>query len=134
MTIVALQTLTADFDTQARMDFGPFIHRSGRAFLYYLEVLDLADAAPRTYLNVNTRFANGGDNIRSPLICKFFPTQTKMGFLLKVPRIRDTNNQQILVQCGPKEFFPNSTVQRQMQVQLSWEDDTEYRLDDSWPN
>lgn len=134
MAIVLLDTQTFDFTTGDRVDFGPFIHREDRAFMYFLEATNLTVPSPQSYLVVNSRFANSGDNVRSPMICKFFPTQTKMGFLLKVPRIRDTNNQQVLIQCLPKKFYPNAVGQDIMDISLFWEDDQEYSLDDGFPN
>lgn len=133
MAIVLLDTQTASFKTRARLDFGPFIHRRDRAFLYYLQMITPNAVLDGAYFNVNSRFANGGDNIRSPLICKFFPTTTKMGFLVKVPRIRDTNNQQILIQVAPKEFFRKADTTPEVEISLFWEDDQDYRLDDNFP-
>lgn len=133
MAIVLLGTQTANLKTRDRLDFGPFTHRQDRAFLYYLEMVTPNAQLEGVYFNVNSRFANSGDNIRSPLICKFFPTATKMGFMVKVPRIRDTNNQQILIQVSPKEFFRRADITPEVDISLFWEDDQEYRMEDAFP-
>lgn len=133
MAIVLLDTKTANFKTRGRLDFGPFIHREDRAFMYFLQMVTPNAQLEGAYFTINTRFANGGDNIRSPLIAKFFPTTTKMAFLVKVPRIRDTNNQQLLIQLQPKEFYRNATTTTEVDIELSWEDDETYRLDDGFP-
>jgi len=133
MAIELLETKTANFKTRERLDFGPFIHREGRAYMYYLQMVTPNAQLDGAYFVVNSRFANSGDNIRSPMICKFFPTTTKSAFLLKVPRIRDTNNQQVLIQLLPKEFYRNATTTEQVDVSLFWEDDETYRLDDKFP-
>ena len=133
MAIVSLGTQTVDLDLRTRLDFGPFTHREGRAFMYFLQAQTPNIDVEGSYLNINTTHANGGDNVRLPLLAKFFPTTTKMAFLVKVPRIIDANNQQILIQLGPKEFYRGAATTRQYDVELFWEDSEELRLTDSFP-
>lgn len=128
MAIVLLDTKPASFKDRARIDFGPFVNRAGRSHMYFLQLVTPGANADGGYFNVNARHANSGDNIRTPLITKFFPTTTKQAFLIPVFRIRDTANQRILVQVSPKEFYRGAAETRDVEISLFYEDERDYPI------
>lgn len=121
MALVVVGTETVDFDKRERVDFGPVTLRADESHLFTLNHTPRTDSVEGGYIVVNSRFANSGNNLRSPLIIKYFPTGTGTAFFVNAPRVRDTNNQRVLIQLNPKEFYRGASPTRQIDVTLSRE-------------
>ena len=133
MVKVDIGSAIADFDTRAPGVVGNVVLASNRSHLFYVRPTVAGTLNPDAYLLMLVGYAVPGPDVKSPLLCKYFFDGIEMVYLVPVPRVRDTNNQNVIVGFLPREFYRNRAPVRQVDVTIAYEDDRDFPLAATFP-
>lgn len=133
MAVVDIATLTADFDTRATEETPAIQLRRDNSYLFYIRTATPNTVNPDAYLNIVATIFNGTSQVKTPLIAKYFFTGEEMMFLLPVPRVQNSNDQDVTIQILPREFYANRAPIRSIDVVIAYEDANDWNIATTFP-
>lgn len=128
MALQFVNTKTVTFGVGDRQDFTRVDLPAGETRLFYLDTDPQGIVLKKAYLNVYAQFSAPGTPISTPLLLKYFPTTTRVLFLLPILQLRTNPVQRVTIYTQPKEFFPGSAGIKKLKVSLFYENATTYPL------
>lgn len=133
MAKIDIGTLTADLDTRSTEETPIITLRSNNSYLFFIRTVPPTLMNEDGYLNIVATIGGAALTVKTPLICKYFPTGEEMCFLLPVPRVVNSNDQDVTIQILPREFFQGRATVRQFDVILSYDDARDYDIGAVYP-
>lgn len=134
MAVIDIATLTANFDTRVTEETPAIQLRRDNSYLFYVRTNPPSTINPDAYLNIVATIFNGTSQVKTPLIAKYFFTGEEMMFLLPVPRVQDSNDQDVTIQILPREFYSNRAPIRSVDVVIAYEDSRDWAIAATFPS
>lgn len=123
MARVALGDRLADWDTKAPLVFPSIEGRKNRAYLFFVQQALPARATRNQYLAVIAQLETSYGTFETPLECKYFPGFVGLAFSVAIPNADWDRDVSVQITLLPKEFKPRSATEKQIEIELSYEDD-----------
>lgn len=123
MAKVALGDRQADWLTKQALVYPWVDGRKNRAYLFFLDQATPKRETTNQYLAVVAEIETSFGSYLTPLECKYFPGLTGLLFSVAVPNASWDRNVRLRILLLPKEFKPGSATEKQLEIELSYDDD-----------
>lgn len=133
MAVVDIATLTVDFNIRATQETPAIQLRRNNSYLFFIRANPVTLLNPDAYLNIVGTIFNGTNQVKTPLLAKFFFTGEEMMFFLPVPEVQNSNEQDVTIQVLPREFYSNRAPVRSLDVVVAYEDANDWNMGVTFP-
>lgn len=126
MALATIGSGQINFDTRVELLFPSVRLEEEKGYAFFIRAVPITTVLSLQYVNLYAYFTRGATEYQTPLLSKFFPSGRTMGFAVGVPKLSFMGNPDCSIIAQPKEFFPNSSIVRAIDVELLWDNSEEF--------